>query len=130
MGMFDDIRCRLPLPVEVGVDHREHWFQTKSLDCELDRYEISFDGTLWHESYDTEDQSDPNATGLLALCGIAAKVNRRWVAMPEFIGEIVFYSFASELDGSETQLGWVELSAYFVHGKIKHFELLNYEAAK
>ena len=46
MGMFDEIRIRVPLPVEIGVDHREHWFQTKSLGSHLEFYEVTPDGVL------------------------------------------------------------------------------------
>ena len=52
--------------------------QTKSLGCQLDRYEIRADGTLWREHYDTEDRSDPNGDGLAAFIGCMTRVNLRW----------------------------------------------------
>jgi hypothetical protein len=44
MGMFDDLTVTgYPLPD--GIERRE--YQTKSLECVLDHYEIRADGTLW-----------------------------------------------------------------------------------
>lgn len=42
MGMFDTIRCKLPLP-DACVDTE---FQTKSLDCTLDTYCLTESGRL------------------------------------------------------------------------------------
>ena len=42
MGMFDDIRCRKPLPDGCT----EEWFQTKDLGCDLSKFEIDGDGRL------------------------------------------------------------------------------------
>ncbi|HYE20961.1 MAG TPA: hypothetical protein VEA69_21120 [Tepidisphaeraceae bacterium] len=117
--MFDYIRCRHPLPIPeaVGVE-----CQTKDTPVQyLDNYEIREDGTLWHEAHDIEDRSDPNATGLGRLMGMATPVNHRWEPEP-FTGEIVFYG---------TTPGGVEFeySAYFVRGQLKHLEPLGVAAA-
>lgn len=77
----------------------------------MDQYEIRADGTLWHQDYDTEDRSDPNAEGLARLFGLATRVNERWEPVA-ITGEIVFYA-----DG-------FEFSAYFVGGALKHLETL------
>lgn len=130
MGMFDEVCCKMPLPVEIDVDHRDHLFQTKSIGCELDLYEIREDGTLWHESYDVDGQSEPNAEGFQRLVGMQTRVNRRWEQLDGFTGEIVFYCFASEIgtkDEGQPYSGWLELSAYVVAGTLKHLELLRYE---
>jgi len=130
MGMFDEIKCKMPLPVEIDVEHRDHWFQTKSLGCELGYFEIREDGTLWREAFDTEDRSDPKAKGFERLCGIATRVNRRWIPCLCFTGEIVFYTQASSIaskDIGKTQSGWIEFSTYFVGGVLKQFELLRYD---
>lgn len=90
MGMFDELRCEYPLPdVE---DPGKLVFQTKSLDCLLDNYEIRADGSLWREHYDTEDQSNPNATGIDRLVGIMARVRKHWEREP-YTGEIRFYNY-------------------------------------
>ena len=111
MGMFDELRCRYPLPV-AGAN--ELVFQTKSLDCALDCYEIDAYGGLRHQEYDLEDHSDPTKTGLARLAGMATRVNQRWV--PESLtGEVRFYGTT---DGSWSGASWLEFSAYFVAGRL------------
>ena len=129
MGMFDNIRCLAAIPVELDVDHKEHWFQTKSLGCDLDYYEIREDGSLWQEDYDIEDRSDPSKVGLAAFVGSQTRVNKRMIPRDKFTGEIVLYTQASsigEKDVGQKHSGWLEFSAYFVGGQMKHFELLQY----
>lgn len=48
MGMFDDIRCHYPLPCDnlPAWVNKEHFFQTKDLECSLWRFEITEDGRL------------------------------------------------------------------------------------
>jgi hypothetical protein len=130
MGMFDEIQCKMPLPVEINVDHKEHWFQTKSLDCFLDYFQIREDGSLWREKYAIEDRSDPDGIGMLAMAGCATRVNKHWMPCSEFTGEIVFYTQASSIgqkDVGQKYTGWIEFSTYFVGGQLKHFELLRYD---
>ena len=119
MGMFDCLRCAYPLPME-GANDLD--YQTKDTPAQLcDNYEIREDGTLWHEAYYIEDQSNPNATGVERIIGMCAPVNERWEPVP-LTGEVRFYSFKREtLDTAE---GWIEWSAYFVKGKILHLELI------
>jgi len=130
MGMFDEIKCKMPLPIEIDVDHRDHWFQTKSLECSMDYYEVREDGSLWREKYETEDRSDPNAEGLLALAGCMTRVNKQWIPCLCFTGEIAFYTRASTIgaeDIGQPHSGWIEFSTYFVGGQLKQFELLRFE---
>lgn len=110
MGMYDDVRCLYPLPVE-GANERD--YQTKSLDCTLDNYEIREDGSLWHENYEIEDHSDPNETGLMRLKGMLARVNKRWEPEP-YTGEIRFHDWDRNADPVE-----LEFSAYFVDGQLR-----------
>jgi hypothetical protein len=49
MGMFDTLRCSYPLPL-AGANDLE--YQTKSLNCQMERYELRADGTLWRETDD------------------------------------------------------------------------------
>jgi len=103
MGVFDYITC------EAGDRNPKTEYQTESFEWPyLDRYEIRKDGTLWREEYDIEDRSDPNAEGLDALAGSRTRVNKRWMQMENFTGEVRFG------DGKN---GY---SAYFVHGALKH----------
>lgn len=127
MGMYDKIRCKMPLPVDIDVEHREHWFQTKSLGCAMDYYEIREDGTLWREAYEIEDRSDPHAEGLMRLVGCMTRVNKRWIPCSAFTGEIAFYTFASDIGEKEAgrpNSGWIEFSTYFIRGQLKQFELM------
>ena len=107
MGAFDTLRCLYPLPAD-GADGLD--YQTKSLVCFLESYELRADGTLWHEEYDVEDRSDPTATGLAAFAGIWTHVNERWVPEP-LTGEVRFHAMGE----SE----WFDWSAYFVDGHLR-----------
>lgn len=105
MGMFDSIQCHARLPVQTQDDCRDHWYQTKSLDCELKRYRITEDGELMRQDAD-EDDWDSND----------------WKPMPNFIGEVVFYG---EPETTSNPTRWLDFSAYFVNGKMKEFHVLN-----
>lgn len=108
MGMYDELVCKARLP-------REEWqdliFQTKDTPSQFcDLYEIRGDGMLFHQQYDIEDRSDKNAPegSLSRLVGMMTRVNPRVVPVPEFTGEIRFYT--------SHQGEWVEFSAYFANG--------------
>lgn len=116
MGMFDNIRCKYPLPVELPNSGADVVFQTKSLDCGMLDFEIREDGTLWG-SYQVFDDDDDS--------------HNHWVFEDEFIGEIRFYCvganlFRSALKTQYADFGWVEFSAYFVHGHLKNLVLVTY----
>lgn len=119
MGMFDYVRCKYPLPLPDAANLE---FQTKDTPCRMDWYEIREDGSLWHEEYDTEDRSDPNAEGFERFFGSMTRVNQRWVPC-EMTGEVRFYT---SIGSTPTTTGdWLEFSAYFVRGQIKHVEQLS-----
>lgn len=117
MGMFDEITCKMELPIE-GLQGRV--FQTKDTPMQsLDRYEIREDGTLWHQDYDIEDKSDPNATGLARLAGCMSAVNKRW-AHALITREINFYGFKDD----DNCIGWIEFKAVVFDGKVQRIELI------
>lgn len=133
MGMFDDIICKYPLPIEGANDLR---YQTKDTpDQYLRLFKIEKDGTLWVEEYDTEDQSkagkwraenpgkEPpdNFSWLDKALGCMARVNKRWKQVLDFTGEICFYTSLPP-DHS----GWIEWSAYFEDGKVVRLNLIEY----
>lgn len=137
MGMFDDIRCKYPLPVD-GANALD--YQTKDTPMQfLDLYEIQEDGTLWHETYDTEDHSEAakwqaanpgkelpeKLNGLASLCGCATRVNKRWESVPDFTGEIRFYTHIEDRQ-PYNEGGWVEWSSYFVGGKLQQLHLVEH----
>ena len=116
MGLFDYLRCKYPIPVD-GANDLD--YQTKDTPSQyMDSYEIREDGTLWHEAYDTEDRSDPNATGLNALRGKMTRINARW-EQQAITGEVRFYT-----SRDKPPLNWIELSAYFVNGELKQLEVI------
>ena len=122
MGMFNYLRCHYPLPGE-GTNELE--FQSKDTRAQLcDQYEIRADGTLWHQNYDTEDRSDPNAEGLEALLGMCTSVNHRW-EQDFMTGEVSFYTSVGKWPNDQ----WIEFSAYFVKGQLKQLELIQDERA-
>ena len=123
MGLFDYLRCKLPLPV-AGANDLE--FQTKDTDAQyMDHYEIREDGTLWHQEYDTEDRSDPNAEGLAALFGCMTRVNERWV-QDDMTGEVRFYTYFGDAnDKQPISERWIEFSAYFASGQLKQLETIS-----
>lgn len=142
MGMFDDIKCKYPLPL-AGANALA--YQTKDTPMQyLDQYEIREDGTLWHEEYDTEDHSEagkwmkenpgkelPESLGLLSFAGCMARVNKRWEQL-KLTGEIGFYTMYGIKDGqlvhANARDGWLEWSAYFVDGKLNQLHLLENRA--
>jgi len=59
MGMFDEIRCNYPTPIQLPT--WVEWFQTKDLTCALLRFEITADGRLVELSDEPDDWSDYHA---------------------------------------------------------------------
>lgn len=116
MGMFDELRCHYPLTVP-GAN--ELLYQTKSFDADLDLYEIREDGTLWHQDYDVEDHSDPNAEGFMRFGGMMTRVRQRWEPVT-LTGEVRFYSNLPP-DSSD----WIEWSASFVDGRLRELHLVS-----
>ena len=113
MGMFDDLKCDYPLPAHVD---KGTWFQTKDTPAQaLDKYWIDESGKLWHEQYDIEDRSDPDAEGIERICGMCTRVNKRWEPLPDFSGPISFYAFKDD----KRNKGWTEFLASFVDGQIQ-----------
>lgn len=70
------------------IKYDGHIYQTKSLRCVFDNYEVRDDGTLWREEYDIEDRSDPSAEGLAALFGVMTQTNKRW-ERDDFTGSVI-----------------------------------------
>lgn len=107
MGMFDDLLIEGDFHPSVSAGS---WWQTKSLGCEMDKYKLDAEGQLWHEEYDIEDQSDPDAEGFGRLIGMLAQVNQRWVKS-SWTGELEFYKWAPDK-------GWTEGKAVIVRGHL------------
>lgn len=120
MGLFDHIECLYPLPLSeadlVRVQGME--FQTKDTPSQfMDMYRIAADGTLWYEEHDIEDRSDPTAEGVGRIIGMMTKVNKRWVQVTDYTGEIYFYG--GDCAGKPGEISWVEFSCYFINGQLR-----------
>lgn len=138
MGMFDCIRWERPLPGIAEDDPAQKFlFQTKDTPVQfMDNYLVREDGTLWHQAYDTEDQSEatkwkaanpgkelpPEMDGLAAFCGCMTRINHRWEESA-FTGEIRFYAFRDET-ATPARGGWIEFSSYFVDGRVNQIHLI------
>lgn len=119
MGLFDYIKCGYQLPIE-GANALE--FQSKDTPAQyMELYEIREDGSLWHEVYDTEDRSDPKAEGLMRIAGIMTRVNKRFLPVSDFVGELRFYTTIGKHHS-----GWIEFSSYFEDGKLSKLNLIEH----
>lgn len=125
MGMFDNLTCKYPLPVD-GANGLS--FQTKDTSAQyMDKYEIREDGTLWHEAYDIIDRSDPAKEGLERIKGMLSHENIRWEP-DDHTGQIYFYTNLKGLDGMDN--GWISFMSFFSHGKLIHLELIEHTLPK
>lgn len=135
MGMFDNIECQYPLPIPDdpielrGFPFNSRVYQTKSFDTVMDTYIIKADGTLWHEEYDIEDKSDPNATGFARCYGIMTRTNKREKQLSDYTGVVNFYEYISDFAGTTLNNDyWIEYNATFVNGLIQKIELFKFKA--
>lgn len=112
--MYDSIRCLKELPWPEATDFGSEW-QTKSIECQLDDYEIRADGTLWHQKYETEDRSDPNAEGLMKFAGMMTRVNLRWAQVP-FVGELEMHHLMNLPDKPKV---WYSVRFWFREGIVR-----------
>ncbi len=140
MGMFDEITCKYPLPVE-GANGLN--YQTKDTPAQFcEHYEIREDGTLWYRNHDTEDHSEaakweranPGQTApenLDRFIGCCTSINHRWEPCA-FTGEIRFYTLYDTKDGKMVNAdgngGWIEWSAYFLKGQLQQVNLIEWSA--
>lgn len=144
MGMYDEIICRYPLPTQPPgfIKSTDHRYQSKSLECRMDVYEIRDDGTLWVEEYDIEDQSErakwkaahpgeelPKelADDLLSgFAGCMSRVNKRWVQLSDFVGQVEFYdgntcigAYGHSFTPNGEDREWVSYEAVFLNGALQ-----------
>jgi hypothetical protein len=105
MGMFDDIRCEMPLP-KVWPSQN---FQTKSLDCEMDRYTITADGRLVQHvpQYDEipVHERKANFLGIVHTHRVGGYKDK----LIDHHGDIEFYDYSKSA-------GWIGFTARFTEG--------------
>lgn len=92
MGMFDYLRCEVPLPDGYEADGL---FQTKDFDCEMVVHVITKEGRLMLERIDAThlvpeaERPYPNEKGLLGMCGMLR--SDKSVHQSNFHGIVNFY---------------------------------------
>lgn len=113
MGMFDYIKCEMPLP-ETPEPPPGDTFQTKDTDDQyMTLYTITVDGRLtWHpytmEEVPKADRPHPDADGLLGIMGSIRRVEQEAVTVP-YHGDIEFYTLGDNR-------GWWDYRARFTEG--------------
>lgn len=115
MGMFDDITVYYPLP-DYDAEHIS--FQTKDLDCFMDKYRITEDGLLEILSYDLVEDGTRMVLGQEITA--RKRVNEKWHPVHLrngrlYTGELNFYT------SSEETAKWYEYSALFIDGYLQEF---------
>jgi hypothetical protein len=108
MGMFDEIRCEMPLP-----DNRlppGTWFQTKSLVSWMSKYTISQEGRLiYHfERY----EAGPNREIAEGKFFRSRKLVETKDLDTEFHGDVRFYTHNDKEE-------WLEYVARFTNGTVE-----------
>ena len=95
MGMFDYVRCDVPLPDGYDMVGKRGAFQTKDFDCDMTEIVITADGRLqilrseWEPTPKAE-RPYPDDEGWLGVSGSMQRVNERWVTL-DFHGDMNFY---------------------------------------
>jgi hypothetical protein len=131
MGMFDEITCKTPLPLNeelkrLNVNWNEIVFQTKDLDNCLNKYTITEDGELieniveYKYTYYTEEEKKSNKN--LKAWDIVKdqKIIKEYSKTINYHGTVVFYDI---LEFSDVEDVWVDFKAYFVYGKLDKIEI-------
>lgn len=120
MGLFDWIKCEMPLP-EWPEDMSVETFQTKSLPAMcMATYKIAADGYLYLKKEESEWIDDPNDM----LGGYFKYGKAEWCRCDEFTGVITFYEYFQHrnytTDRSEYfEIGHIDYQAKIVNGKVE-----------
>jgi hypothetical protein len=125
MGMFDELTCEHPLPDEnVDKEVQEALFQTKSLDCTMDRYTITKDGRLIlhkvrYESVPEEERPyygtpEWEDSPLAKMIGFLKPIPLGDVAIP-YHGYLRFYTYVGKHLDDEL----FEYLAKFTNGRLE-----------
>ena len=108
MGLLNYVRCRYRLP---DPEAQNFAFQTKSLPEQLlDDYEITEDGRLLHQAYDTRWEENTAAP----LGFYLHRENCRWEPV-DFTGELEIHTSSGEPGRGGV---WYSYLVEFDHGKV------------
>ena len=124
MGMFDNIRCEVPLP-----DGFTGELQTKDFDCEMVEHVITKDGRMMLCRIDEvqevpkAERPYPNDDGFLGLCGSIRRIMSLHDA--HFHGVVNFYGSEGDPNnrGPGTDYRWHEYNAKFTDGQLVSIEI-------
>lgn len=118
MGMFDYVRCEVPLPDGWLPPHP---LQTKDFDCDMVCHVISPEGRLMLERVEAvhevpkADRPYPNDDGLLGMCGSIRTETS--LHDSNFHGLVNFY-------GHDDHNVWHEYNAKFTDGQLVSIEVV------
>jgi hypothetical protein len=108
MGLFDNVRCKYPLPDPEAQDLE---YQTKSTFAPyLESYIIAQDGRLLKEAYDVREEQAPDCPFGFRLL----RENCRWV-QADFRGELEIHMSIAQPDGS---LRWYSYLFWFKDNRV------------
>ncbi len=115
MGMFDYLRCEVPLPDGYvnNSDNADEQFQTKCFICEMHEYVITKDGRLKTECVRWECDSNDKLK----------RIVDHWYEV-HFCGFLYFYGCSDVQAGQE---GYHEYEAEFVDSKLVKIEVVRRE---
>ena len=134
MGMFDNISCRVNLPLNdelknLSVEWNNVIFQTKDMENCLCDYTITEEGDLletfveYEYTYYTEEekkQKNHKPWNIVKDQKIVKQYNKKL----DFHGKITFYE---SFNFSDVEDIWVDFTAYFIYGKLDKLELAKVE---
>jgi hypothetical protein len=145
MGMFDSIKCELPLPLNKKeqvkfskVNWKDIVYQTKDLDCTLSTYIIRKNGKLYGLFIEGEniriisEKEEKKIKKQGKFCWpYEFKEKSRKYKLEKFTGDVYFYDSIFDEDGNEY---WAEFVGKFVNGilqgKLKKVEIRLSQTAK
>ncbi len=126
MGMFDELKCEYPLP---DADVQDRTFQTKSLECLMDRYTITREGRLIlhkvryehvpeqeREYYGTPEWDEKP---FVRIFGMLRSIPVGDVDMA-YHGDITFCTSIGSREGEDFE--WFEYKARFTEGSLQWIE--------
>ena len=128
--MYDEIRCEYPLPYSGYQVLPGHTFQTKSLECGLDEYTITADGTpdsaqgAVVSAYPRKSaRTTVLRNGKIPRCRVAGSIRTVPVGDEEvpYHGDIHFYDdFGVREEATQV---WIEYKARFIEGRLSRIEV-------
>lgn len=132
MGMYDTIRCEMPLPdgERYGFDSTTQ-FQSKSLECFLDHLLITSDGQLVREVSASRERAEPlvyNINGKEFSIDyehyLTGEVEPYLEQVHHGVGDLPFHGYISFYDHSVREDTFVSYLAKFTDGICDTIQLL------